>query len=215
VEHEEELCEFTISSIRELGLEVGEIHVEQFMRYLGHLMEWNKVTNLTSITDPRDIIVKHFVDSLAALVVTDFSQNSLVLDVGSGAGFPGIPLKIVRPDLRLTLIEPVQKKCSFLNSLVGLLRLHHVSTFNGTIQQYSKASLRHSIDIAVVRALKYEEISETIDVVLTSKGRVVLYRTEMINRDGIDKRFHLASETSLTLPHESGRRVLTVIEKSL
>ena len=204
-----------MSSVREIGLTIGEIHAEQFMRYLTHLIEWNKAINLTSIIDPKEIIIKHFVDSLVALVATSFSQNCVVLDVGSGGGFPGIPLKIVRPDIRLVLVEPVQKKCSFLNSVIGLLKLQDVSTFNGTIEQYAKQPLRHTIDTVVVRALKYEEIRRHIPALLTSKGKVVLYRTEAIKKQEIGKDFHLVNEIDFMLPQGFGKRVVTVIEKNI
>lgn len=213
MEHELELREFAMSSIRELGLTIGEIHADQFMRYLAHLIEWNKAINLTAIIDPKEIIIKHFVDSLTALVATSFPQNGLVLDVGSGGGFPGIPLKIVRSDIRLVLIEPVLKKCSFLNSVVGLLKLHDVSTFNGTIEQYAKWPLRHVINTVVVRALKYEEIRKHIPALLASKGKVLLYRTETIKNQEIGEEFHLVSETALVLPQGSGRRVVSVLER--
>jgi len=212
VEHEQELYEFTNSSIKELGLTIGDSQLEQFMRYLAHLMKWNKTINLTAIIDPKEIIIKHFVDSLAALVATSFPQNGVVLDVGSGGGFPGIPLKIVRSDMRLVLIEPVQKKCSFLNSVIGLLKLQDVSTFNDTIEQYATRPIRHAIDIVVVRALKYQEIRKHIPALLTSKGKVVLYRTEAINKQEIGEEFHLVSETALILPQGSGNRVITVME---
>jgi 16S rRNA (guanine527-N7)-methyltransferase len=213
VEHELELREFTISSVRELGLTIGESHAEQFMRYLAHLIEWNKVINLTAIIDPKEIIIKHFVDSLAALVATSFPQNGVVLDVGSGGGFPGIPLKIVRSDMRLVLVEPVQKKCSFLNSIIGLLKLQNVSTFDGTIEQYAKRPLRHVIDTVVVRALKFEEIRKHIPALLTSRGRVVLYRTAPVNDQEIGEEFHFVSETALDLPQGFGKRVVTVIKR--
>jgi len=214
VEHEQELYEFTNSSVKELGLTIGDSQLEQFMRYLAHLMKWNKTINLTAIIDPKEIIIKHFVDSLAALVATNFPQNGVVLDVGSGGGFPGIPLKIVRSDMRLVLIEPVQKKCSFLNSVIGLLKLQDVSTFNDTIEQYAKSPIRHAIDIVVVRALKYQEIRKHIPALLTSKGKVVLYRTEAINKQEIGEEFHLVSETALILPQGSGNRVITVMERN-
>ncbi len=214
MEHEPELREFTISSINELGLTIGENQVEQFMCYLAHLIEWNKAINLTAIIDPKEIIIKHFVDSLVALVATSFPQNGVVLDVGSGGGFPGIPLKIVRSDMRLILVEPIQKKCSFLNSVIGLLKLQDVSTFGGTIEQYAKWQLRHVIDTVVVRALKYEEIRKHIPSLLTSKGKVVLYRTEAMKKQEIGEEFQLVSETALILPQGSGNRVVTVIERN-
>lgn len=214
MEHEQELYEFTINSVRELGLTIGAGQAEQFMRYLAHLMEWNKTINLTAIIDPKEIIIKHFVDSLAALVATSFPKNGVVLDVGSGGGFPGLPLKIVRSDMRLVLIEPVRKKCSFLNSVIGLLKLQDVSTFDGTIEQYVKRPIRHAIDMVVVRALKYEEIRKHIPALLTSKGKIVLYRTEAIKKQEIGEEFHLVSETALILPQGSGNRVITVMERN-
>jgi len=184
------------------------------MRYLAHLIEWNKVINLTAIIDPKEIIIKHFVDSLVALVATSFPKNNMVLDVGSGGGFPGIPLKIVRSDLRLTLVEPVQKKCSFLNSVIGLLKLHDVSTFDGTIEQYAKRPISRVIDTVVVRALKFEEIKKHLSALLTSKGKIVLYRTSAIEKQEMGEEFHLVSEAALMLPQGSGKRVVTVIERN-
>ena len=213
MEHKSELCEFTISSVRELGLTIGASQAEQFVRYLSHLIEWNKAINLTAIIDPKEIIIKHFVDSLTGLVATSFPQNGVVLDVGAGGGFPGIPLKIVRSDIRLVLIEPVRKKCSFLNSVIGLLKLQDVSTFDGTIEQYAKQPIRHAIDLVVVRALKYEEIRNHIPTLLTSKGKIVLYRTEAIKKQEIGEEFHLVSETAFILPKGSGNRVVTVMER--
>jgi len=214
VEHQLELCKFIISSAKDLGLVVEETQAEQFLRYLAHLTEWNKATNLTAIVDPNEIIIKHFVDSLAALVTTNFSKNSLVLDVGSGGGFPGIPLKIMRSDMKLVLVEPVQKKCSFLSSVIGLLRLQNVSTFNGTIEQYAKWPLRHTVDAVVIRALKYKEIQMYVPALLSPKGKVVLYRTETIDNEEIGEGFHLANEKALILPQGLGKRVISVIQRN-
>jgi 16S rRNA (guanine527-N7)-methyltransferase len=214
VEHEQELRDLTVSAARELGLTIEAIHAEQFVRYLAHLIEWNKTINLTTITNPKEIIIKHFVDSLSALIAANFPQNGVVLDIGSGGGFPGIPLKIVRPDIRLILVEPVRKKYSFLNSVIGLLKLHDVAAFDGTIEQYAKQPLRHAIDMVVLRALKYEEVRAYIPELLTIKGKVVLYRTEVIKEQEIGKEFHLVNETAFTLPQASGKRVISVLEKN-
>ena len=214
MEHEQELRDLTVSAARDLGLTIEEVHAEQFMRYLAHLIEWNKAINLTAIANPQEIIIKHFVDSLSALIATSFPKNGLVLDIGSGGGFPGIPLKIARSDIRLILVEPVRKKCSFLNSVIGLLKLHDVAVFNGTIEQYAKQPLRHTIDMVVLRALKYKEIEEYIPELLTTKGKIVLYRTEIIEEQEIGKEFHLVNETAFTLPQASGKRVISVLEKN-
>jgi 16S rRNA (guanine527-N7)-methyltransferase len=214
VEHEQEMSDFMISSASALGLTVGEVHAQQFIRYLNHLLEWNKTINLTAIIKPREIIVKHFIDSLLALTTTSFPKDSVVLDVGSGGGFPGIPLKIVKPDIRLVLVEPVLKKCSFLHSVIGLLKLQNVSTFNGTIEQYVKQPLNHAIDTAVVRALKFLDIKKHVHEVLASDGKVVLYRTEALETQEIGEQFHLVSESVHTLPFGYGERVVSVIQKN-
>jgi 16S rRNA (guanine527-N7)-methyltransferase len=214
VEHEQEMCEFMISSANALGLTVGEVHAQQFIRYINHLLEWNKTINLTAIIKPREIVVKHFIDSLLALTATSFPKDVVVLDVGSGGGFPGIPLKIVKPDIRLVLVEPVLKKCSFLHSVIGLLKLQDVSTFNGTIEQYAKQTLDHTIDRVVVRALKFLDIKKHVHELLAPDGKVVLYRTESINAKEIGDKFSLVSESTHTLPYGYGERVVSVIRKN-
>ena len=214
MEHQLESRTFIISSARELGLAIEEVQAEQFLRYLTHLIEWNRVINLTAIVDPDEIIIKHFVDSLAALVTTDFTDKSLVLDVGSGGGFPGIPIKIMKSGVRLILVEPVQKKCSFLNSVVGLLKLQDVSIFNGTIEQYAQWPLRQLIDTVVIRALKCEEIQMHIPALLAPKGKVVLYRTCPINNEEMWEDFHLVDEKILMLPQGAGKRVVSVIQRT-
>ena len=214
MEHQPDPRTVIISSARELGLAIEEVQAEQFLRYLSHLLEWNRVINLTAIVDPNEIIIKHFVDSLAVLVTTDFTDESLVFDVGSGGGFPGIPIKIMKSGVQLVLVEPVQKKCSFLNSVVGLLKLQEVSIFNGTIEQYGQWPLRQLIDTVVIRALKCEAIQTHISALLAAKGKVVLYRTAPMNNKEMWKDFHLVDEKILMLPQGAGKRVVSVIQRN-
>ncbi len=214
MEHKQKLHILIIDSAKEIGLTIEDARVEQFIRYLTQLIEWNKTINLTAIVEPHEIIIKHFIDSLAALVAINFPEQALVLDVGSGGGFPGIPLKIMRPDLQLVLIEPVQKKCSFLNSVLGLLKLRGISTFNGTIEQYAKKPLHPTVDMIVLRALKFEEVRKHVPALLAPKGKVVLYRTEAIQNYELGDEFHLIKETTFLLPQESGKRVITIIENN-
>ena len=214
MEHRVELRKFIIAATQELGPVIEEAHADQFLRYLIHLVEWNNSINITAIVDPNEIIIKHFIDSLTALVTTSFPKNSLVLDVGSGGGFPGIPIKIMRSDIRLVLVEPVQKKCSFLNSVIGLLKLQDVSLFNGTIEQYARWPLRHTIDVVVIRALKYNKIQMHVPALLTTNGKIILYRTETLNKEEIGEDFHLLNERIFMLPQGSGKRVVSVIERN-
>lgn len=212
MEHEREIRELLVSSAKEVGLAVEESHADLFMRYLAHLIEWNKTTNLTAIVDPSEIVLKHFIDSLAALAVTNFPERVSLIDIGSGGGFPGVPLKIVRPDMQLVLIEPVRKKFSFLNSTIGLLKLHGISAFNGTIEQYAKQPVRSIADMIVVRALKFDEIGSHIPALIRPGGKIVLYRTEPMKNHEIGKYFCLVNEANFSLPQESGKRVISVLE---
>ncbi len=214
MEHKQKLHILIIDSAKEIGLTIEDAQVEQFIRYLTQLIEWNKTINLTAIVEPREIIIKHFIDSLAALVAINFPEQALVLDVGSGGGFPGIPLKIMRPDLQLVLIEPVQKKCSFLNSVIGLLKLRGISTFNGTIEQYTKKPLHPTVDMIVLRALKFEDVRKHIPALLAPKGKVILYRAETVQNHELGDEFHLVKEATFFLPQESGQRVIAVIEEN-
>jgi 16S rRNA (guanine527-N7)-methyltransferase len=212
VEHQQELREFLLKSAATIGFTLTATQIDQFMRYLQELVVWNKKINLTGIDKPRDVIVKHFVDSLAALKACSIPLKSALVDLGSGAGFPGIPLKIVREDLHLILIEPVHKKSSFLKSLIGLLKLKDAVTFDGTVQEYVRTPSKVLADFVVIRALKFEDVATCMTEILRPGGRVVLYRTELFKPIEFHKNVSLETEISLSLPYGYGDRVISVVE---
>jgi len=126
---------------------------EKFDIYLNELIEWNKKFNLTSVTDPEEIRVRHFEDSLSVLQAIDL-ENEKVVDVGAGAGFPGIPLKIVRPGIKLTLIEATRKKVDFLNHIIKLLQLDNTEAVWGRAEVVSKDSKYYGkYNVALARAV--------------------------------------------------------------
>jgi 16S rRNA (guanine527-N7)-methyltransferase len=213
VEHEDEFSDLLLRSCRQIGLNLTEEQAAQFMIYLSQLLQWNRITNLTSITDPQKIVIKHFVDSLTALAATSFPSQAIVIDVGAGAGFPGLPLKIVRRDLRLVLIEPVKKKCSFLTSIAGLLKLSDVSIFPGSLQQYVSQVKFTAADIMVVRALRFDEIKEQVEMLLNKMAKVILYRTQIIGPDSIPGGFIIESQKLFSLPLNQGNRVISVMNR--
>ena len=212
MEHQKELRNFMVAGAASIGLSLASHHVDQFMIYIQELMRWNKKINLTGVDRPKEIIVKHFVDSLAALNACTIPLNSVVIDVGSGAGFPGIPLKIVRKDFGLILVEPIHKKSSFLKSLIGLLNLENASTFDGTVQEYVQAPSKTLADLIVVRAVKFSEINSSMKELLHQSGRAILYRVESINPAEIGSNFTITKELSFALPFGYGRRVISVVE---
>jgi 16S rRNA (guanine527-N7)-methyltransferase len=214
VEHEQKLRRLTSVSAQDIGLSLTELQIDQLLLYLSQLTRWNQTTNLTSITAPQEIVVKHFIDSLMALMATEFPWNAAVADIGTGAGFPGVPLKIARPDLNVVLIESNQKKCSFLNTIVGLLKLDRVSVFSGTAEQYEKLSKHPAFDVIVIRALRFEEVASSIKRLIRENGRLVLYRTGPVDRPDIGSGFRVESETSFSLPMNFGQRIISVVSPS-
>lgn len=213
MEHERALREFLVTSTKGLGISLTEQQAGQFLVYLSLLLAWNNTINLTSITDPFEIISKHFVDSLTALSAYKFPSHGLVVDVGSGAGFPGIPVKIVQSDLRLLLIEPSQKKCSFLHSIVGALKLEQVSIYPGELKQYAAQEPHALADVIVLRALRFDEIAEPAAFILKPTGHLLLFRTERVD-ERPSQAFRVESHHDFVLPMNHGRRVLTVLAKA-
>ena len=141
-----------------LGCPLNSAQLERFDIYRAELLNWNLRINLTSITDPVDIEVLHFLDSLtlvAALPIRDQRSASLsLLDIGSGAGFPGIPLKIALPDLRVSLLEATGKKAAFMEHIVNVLGLGEVTVLKGRAEDLGRdGDLRESFDVTAVRAV--------------------------------------------------------------
>ncbi len=195
----------------EVGVPLQPKHVTQLMAYFGHLKAWNRSINLTAIQDDRAIIVKHFVDSLACLSVESMKKGSQLLDIGSGAGFPGIPLKIVRDDLQITFIEPVEKKVSFLLSVVGLLRLDHILIYRGTIRQFAaQATSFQKFDYITTRALRTDEIFKYGGNLMFDGGKAILYLTKPFDQ-GSYPEWALVAEREFDLPLGYGHRVISIV----
>ncbi|MDY0063573.1 MAG: 16S rRNA (guanine(527)-N(7))-methyltransferase RsmG [Bacilli bacterium] len=123
-----------------------------FDQYYEFLIAENEKYNLTSITNCEEVKIKHFEDSLAVQKAVDLSKVETLCDIGSGAGFPGIPLKIIHPDLKVTIIEPSKKRCTFLNNLVLLLKLKDVIIINDRAEDWIKKN-KVSFDVVVARAV--------------------------------------------------------------
>lgn len=145
-----------ISFVHGFGWELTGGQIDQFDRYLSHLLEWNSRMNLTAITDPQQIVSRHFCDSVSCIAATGSLDKRRLIDVGSGAGFPGIPLKIVFPDISLTLVESVRKKSDFLRSLVDYLALTDTQVLNLRAEAIGqRKEYRESYDIATARAVAH------------------------------------------------------------
>lgn len=199
----------------EIGIHLDPEQLKQFMVYLEELQTWNRSINLTSINSGEEIIIKHFVDSFACLTIEQITHGAHLLDVGSGAGFPGIPLKIVRKDLSITLIEPVQKKVSFLYFIVGVLRLEQIKIFYGTLEQFiASGNFDHQFDYITTRALKYNVLLHKGPSLVTHCGRSILYLSHPIDRAELPSQWSVAAEREFDLPMNFGQRSITVLSIS-
>ncbi len=142
-----------LAGLRQLNLSLNEQQLEQFLRYQQELLDWNTHFNLTAITDPGGVQIKHFLDSLTLLAAYDKPQTRL-LDIGSGAGFPGLPLKIVRPAWEITLLEATGKKVTFLRHVIETLRLDGITVVQGRAEELAhKAAYRVKFDLVTARAV--------------------------------------------------------------
>ena len=135
-----------------LGVRFSVEQIEQFYKYMNLLIEWNEKMNLTAITEPKEIILKHFIDSITILKYID--DNSKLVDVGTGAGFPGLPIAIMNPNVEVTLLDSLNKRINYLNIVVRELGLKNVTTIHSRAEDGArKQELREKFDVATSRAV--------------------------------------------------------------
>lgn len=150
----DEVNEILVNGAKEFGVELDEFTKGKFMTFSKELCEWNKVMNLTAIKGPKEIALKHFVDSLALLKFTDIKTNSKIADVGCGAGFPGHPIKIVRPDIALCSIDSLGKRLNFLADLESKLGMDKCSRVHLRAEEAgAKPEFREKFDYSTARAV--------------------------------------------------------------
>ncbi len=144
-----------------LSISLEDVQLEQFDCYAQTLVEWNQKMNLTAITEPQEIVIKHFVDSLALLTAVELPQGAKVIDVGTGAGFPSVPMKIARPDIHLTLLDSLNKRVVFLDALSAALGQENTCIHFRAEEAGRSLAYREQFDLATARAVAHlRELSE-------------------------------------------------------
>ncbi len=207
--------------LKELNLELSDNQKQQFMDYYEMLVEKNKVMNLTAITEFSEVINKHFIDSLSLVKVIAL-KNQKLLDLGTGAGFPGIPLKIAFPDLEVVLLDSLNKRLLFLQEVIEKLQLKNITTLHGRAEDYGKNSIyREQFDLCVSRAVaKLSSLSEFCIPYVNNGGFFISYKSGKVEGELIssERAFQLLGaklETvnSFLLPGTDIERSLIVIKK--
>lgn len=141
-----------IGKLKEFNIEINEEQIKSFEKYMNLLLEWNEKINLTAITQPDEVKLKHFVDSLTVLKY--INDDDKVIDIGTGAGFPGIPLKIMNENTKITLLDSLNKRINFLNIVIETLNLRNIQAIHGRAEEIARNKLyREKYDVAVSRAV--------------------------------------------------------------
>lgn len=206
----------------QLGITLSNEQMEQFILYYEMLVEKNKVMNLTTITEFEDVILKHFLDSLALVKIVDINNIKTLVDVGTGAGFPGIPIRIAFPHIKLTLLDSLNKRIKFLDEVVDKLCLSNVETVHARAEEGGRNRLyREKFDVAVSRAVaNLSTLSEYCVPFIRIGGSFISYKAgnvkeELINAQNAIKKLSckIANTEEFVLPGSDINRALVKIEK--
>ena len=178
-------CDQIINVLNQLPLSVEQKQAEQLLHYYNFLVQYNQVMNLTAITDFEEVLTKHFVDSAAIVYVTDLNKIETVIDVGTGAGFPGIPLKILFPHLKITLLDSLQKRVQFLRTIANELQLEQIEVVHGRAEDLGRnKEYREQFDLCVSRAVaNLSVLLEYCVPFIKVRGTFISYKAENIEEE--------------------------------
>ena len=204
-----------------LGINLTDEELAKFEEYKELLKEYNKKFNLTSITNDNEIYLKHFYDSLCIMKAQELLNSSSLLDIGTGAGFPGIPVAIVNKDIKITLVESNKKKCEFLKVVKDSLNLQNVEIINARAEDFAKTN-REKFEVATSRAVANLSILLELEFPALSVGGVLIalksnVQEELENSKSILKELNgtIKNTIEYTLPYEESKRTLLIIQKQL
>ena len=213
MEHEVSLEELLIEGGKALSCPLSRQSINTFLRFLKELSNWNERVNLTGLKNETDIVIELFVDSLACGLALSPEKNESIIDIGSGGGFPGIPLKIAYPELKITLLEPRLKKTAFLHHVIGTLSLSNIHVISRTTRDlYQDSSFQLRYDRVILKALKPDSVFPEARFLLAGSGTAILCRAEKIGTCPDSWGLRVEREIAYELPNKFGKRVLSVLK---
>lgn len=208
-----------LEGANKLNISLNKEQIEKFLIYLNELKEWNKKFNLTTIVDNCEIIEKHFLDSLSCCLVADFKKPTKLLDIGTGAGFPGIPIKIYSPSIELVLLDSIRKKIVFLEHITSILNLNDVKIIHLRAENFENKNL---YDVVVCRAIKltYKMLGlctsflKTDGIFICQKGKFFKDNETEIKNQVKFLNAEIKEIKKIYLPFSNAERHLIVIKKN-
>ena len=218
----DEIISLFIKLAAQFDVELSDHQIQQFNSYYDSLIEWNSFVNLTAITEANDVMIKHFLDSIAIMKYVSIPAQASIIDIGTGAGFPGIPLKIILPDSKIVLLDSLNKRINFLNHIIDKLQLKNISTIHGRAEDLAHESeYREKFDFAVSRAVaNLSTLNELCTPFVKVNGIFLSYKSEKADTeiDAAKNSFSklgisITDKIEYTLPSTDFCRNLIVIHK--
>ena len=220
----DEINEKFVFDLQKQSIELSNIQTKQFRQYYHLLMEWNQKINLTAITEPEEVYYKHFYDSLTlTMTYPNVAGNFAMIDVGSGAGFPGIPLKILHPELKITFLDSLNKRIKYLQTITDELRLRDCKFVHGRAEEVAhRPEYREAFDFAVARAVaKIAVLNELCLPFIRVKGCFYAMKGPDVEMELKEAKKSLQilkakinNTIELKLPHDYGKRTIIEIKKT-